>query len=162
MEFTKSTPDESDILSELAIESKGYWGYPKEQLDLWRKDLRITPEYMKENIVRTIWRDSKRIGFYAIQQKEENILDHLWLRPNAIGKGFGGEAFREIVRECKDIGIRDFIIVSDPDAEGFYLHQGAVRIGEVESIPQNRFLPKLRYTIGKGTQNKSAHATARG
>lgn len=157
IEFTKSSADEAEILSDLAIESKGYWGYSKEDLDMWRKDLRISPEYIEQNTVRTIWGDSDRLGFFAIQQKEENILDHLWLRPNAIGKGLGAEAFQEIVRECSDLGIQDFIIVSDPHAEGFYLHQGAVRIGKVESIPQNRFLPKLRYTIGNPTRNQSEH-----
>jgi hypothetical protein len=75
------------------------------------------------------------------------MLDHLWLLPNAIGKGIGNRAFKEIEKECLRLGIRKFSVVSDPNAEGFYLHQGAKRIGEVESIPQKRMLPKLIYKI---------------
>src|SRR5690554_4079611 len=80
IEFTKSKPDEAEILSDLAIESKGYWGYSREQLEVWRNDLRITPEYIAENTVRTICSETEteRAGFFAIQQKEDAILDHLW------------------------------------------------------------------------------------
>jgi nucleoside diphosphate kinase len=75
------------------------------------------------------------------------MLDHLWLLPNAIGKGISNRAFKEIEKECLRLGIRKFSVVSDPNAEGFYLHQGAKRIVEVESIPQKRMLPKLIYKI---------------
>ncbi|MCC5807818.1 MAG: GNAT family N-acetyltransferase [Opitutales bacterium] len=145
--FARTTPDEADVLSALAIESKGYWGYPRAQLEIWRKHLRITPDYILSNTVVTIWMETERVGFFAIQKGSESILDHLWLLPRAIGQGVGAAAFREIERECEALNIHEFVIISDPNAEGFYLRQGAVRIGEVKSVPQNRLLPKLRYHI---------------
>ncbi len=147
VDFTISKPEEAEILSEIAIESKGYWGYAKEQLDLWRKDLFVTKEQIEEQTVRTIWVNSERVGFFAIKRGKENVLNDLWLLPEAIGQGVGQRAFQEIKKECANLGIKEFFIISDPDAEGFYLHQGAKRIGEVESIPQNRMLPKLVYKI---------------
>lgn len=62
IEFARSTPDEADFLSNLALESKAHWGYPQAQLELWRKDLRITPEYIEENTVRTIRAGPDRVG----------------------------------------------------------------------------------------------------
>ncbi|WOO39518.1 GNAT family N-acetyltransferase [Rubellicoccus peritrichatus] len=147
IDFRKAQLKEADLLSDIAIESKGYWGYPAELLNLWRKDLHIEKEYIEKNTVRTIWRNSEIVGFFAIKEEKEVILDHLWLLPKAIGQGIGSKAFREIEKECSLLEISSFVIVSDPDAEGFYLHQGAIKIGEVESIPQNRMLPKLRYVI---------------
>lgn len=147
VEFSSATPVDSDLLSDIAIESKGHWGYPRETLELWRKDLRIAPAYIDAHTVRIIRVDAEAAGFFAIKNEEEPILDHLWLLPRFIGKGIGALAFKEILRECRQLGIREFVIVSDPDAEGFYLRQGAVRIGEVESIPQNRMLPKLVFRL---------------
>ena len=147
VEFKPAKIEESEILSNLAIESKGYWGYPKDLLELWRKDLRIEKTYIQRNIVRTIWLNAELVGFFALKTEQESELEHLWLRPEFIGKGFGQITFSEILNEFRKREITSFAIVSDPNAEKFYLNQGAKKIGKVESIPPNRFLPKLRYEV---------------
>jgi len=144
--FNQATASQANELSDLAIESKGYWGYSDEQLNLWRKDLRIEKDYIEKHIVQTILLDNELVGFFAIKTAER-LLDHFWLLPVAIGKGIGKAAFEKIKQLCSRNRIEDFTIISDPDAEGFYLKQGAVKIGEIESIPQKRMLPKLRYSI---------------
>lgn len=148
LEFPRAEPSQAAALSVLAIESKGHWGYPKLLLELWRKNLRIESEYISSHFVRTVVANGETVGFFAIKRESDgSILDHLWLLPKVIGKGIGGLAFRKIEEDCRTLGIREFNIVSDPNAEGFYLRQGAKRVGEVESIPQNRMLPKLTYTL---------------
>ena len=147
-DFRNALASQANTLSDLAIESKGHWGYSRTQLDVWRKDLRIEEEYIERNSVQAIYSEDQLVGFFAIKKgKEENCLDHLWLLPEAIGKGIGKLVFERIVEECIALSIEEFLIISDPDAEGFYLRQGAERIGEVESIPQKRMLPKLKYCI---------------
>ncbi|MEX0321170.1 MAG: GNAT family N-acetyltransferase [Puniceicoccaceae bacterium] len=145
--FRPARQDEAEILSELAIRSKGHWGYPGHLLELWRKDLRIEKEYIEGNVVRTIWIDEKLIGFFALTLSDPSELEHFWLLPEYIGKGLGKIAFSEVIKEFQFRNIQEFYIVSDPNAEPFYLSQGAIRVGEVESIPQNRFLPKLKFVI---------------
>ena len=154
IEFKPALPEEFEILSDLAIESKSHWGYSPEQLDLWRPGLRVEKEYIRRNTVRTIWSDSQLVGFFAIKAGKENELEHLWLLPRVIGKGVGTRAFEEIKKEGALLGMKSLFIVSDPNAEDFYLKQEAKRIGEVESIPQNRFLPKLRYDLNVSNQRK--------
>ncbi len=158
IEFRKAKPEEAECLSDLAIESKGHWGYAQEQLDIWRKDLRVEREYIEKHTVRTIWLNSDRIGFFAIKKEEEITLDHFWLLSRAIGRGIGKVVFQEIEKTCIALGIEEFVIVSDPNAEGFYLHQGAQQIGEVESTPQNRMLPKLLYRVKESIQCQSSQA----
>lgn len=145
--YKAAKAEEANLLSDLAIESKGYWGYPKHLLDVWRNDLRIEKDYIEKNVVRTIWKDEVLVGFFAITIGDGPELEHLWLRPNVIGTGIGKIAFSWVVEEFKERDIKYFDIVSDPNAETFYLGMGAIRIGEVESIPQDRFLPKLRYNF---------------
>ena len=147
IEFRKAQDHEAARLSDLAITSKAYWGYSPEQIELWREGLTISAAKILEDTVRTVWTDDKLCGFFSIRDGDEPELDHLWLLPECIGKGLGGETFKEIRKECRRLGIHELSIVSDPHAEGFYLKQGARRIGKVESIPQNRFLPKLSYVI---------------
>lgn len=145
--FKKSLPEESATLSDIAIRSKAHWGYPAEKLELWRKDLLISTEYIRANTVRSIWAKQEILGFFAIAPSSPALLDHLWLLPAAIGKGVGKRALAEIKILARNHGLHELIIISDPNAEAFYLHHGAKRIGEHPSTPQNRMLPKLSLPI---------------
>lgn len=145
--FKASLPSESETLSEIAILAKGHWGYAQELLDLWRKDLRIEASYIERHSVTSLWQGAQIIGFFAIVKGQANMLDHLWILPPYIGKGYGKQALDEIKTISRELLVSDLTIISDPNAEGFYLHHGAVRIGEHPSKPQNRMLPKLRLQI---------------
>lgn len=154
IEFPKAQPQQAKVLSDLSVESKGHWGYSKEQLNIWRKDLKIEEEEITQNLIRTILADGDLVGFYSIKrEKNEDILNDLWLLPKAIGRGIGKLAFEKIKEDCLNLRIEEFVVISDPNAEGFYLKQGCVRIGEVQSKPQNRMLPKLKYLIKERIQN---------
>jgi len=146
--FTPSRHEEAEILSDIVVRSKGYWGYPNEKLELWRKDLTVTSEYISQNHARSIWLNDRIIGYFSIvTAKQPALLDNLWLLPEAIGRGIGTKAMQEIKRLARKLELSELIIISDPNAEGFYLHHGAERIGEYPSIPQDRMLPKLRLKI---------------
>ena len=148
LQFLQASSAHLEILRDTLIESKGYWGYAQEKLELWRSNLHFDIDYVSRNTVKLMFSENELVGFYAIVRGPVDELDHLWLLPKAIGKGFGNAAFNNILRECHFLGISEFYIVSDPDAEGFYLKRGAVRVGEVFSEPQNRMLPRLKYVIG--------------
>jgi GNAT superfamily N-acetyltransferase len=120
MEYRPAKVEEAELLSDLAIESKGYWGYPNHLLDIWRKDLRIEEEYIETNVVRTIWENGDLVGFFALTIGDESELEHLWLRPKVIGTGIGKETFSQVVKEFRERDIQFFDIVSDPNAENFY------------------------------------------
>lgn len=123
--FRPSQPDEAAVLSDIAIESKGHWGYSREQLEVWRKDLRILPSYIKANTIETIWQDELKVGFFAIKLNPKPILDHLWLLPKAIGRGIGKLAFQRAVAIAEKTGVKAFTIISDPAAEGFLFSHGS-------------------------------------
>ncbi len=147
LEFIAAKSDQNILLRDILIESKGHWGYSAEQLEIWRINLNFKSEYILNNTVKLITKDSKIIGFYALVKGDVDMLDHFWLLPEAIGIGYGQLVFQQIIKECNLLGIRQFIIISDADAEGFYLKQGAIRVGEVYSKPQNKMLPKLKFIV---------------
>jgi N-acetylglutamate synthase-like GNAT family acetyltransferase len=147
LHFIDAEAKHVELLRDTLISSKGYWGYSQEQLEQWRSNLRFEDEYVSRNTVKLILDESDVIGFFAIVKGDINELDHLWLLPKAIGKGFGNLVFDKILSECKILDITEFYIISDPDAEGFYLKKGALKVGEVYSEPQKRMLPKLKYLV---------------
>jgi N-acetylglutamate synthase-like GNAT family acetyltransferase len=145
--FIDAESKHSELLRDILIASKGYWGHAQEQLEQWRSTLTFEAEYIARNSVKLIVKDNEVIGFFAIVKSNSNELDHLWLLPKAIGKGYGNLVFKQIITEAIALDIPDFYIISDPNAEGFYIKQGAVRVGETYSAPQKRMLPKLKFTL---------------
>jgi hypothetical protein len=147
VEFRNSRETDAADLTVIRFKSKGHWSYSNEMLESWRPAMQITGDYIRTNLVRNIYSDGMLVGFYAITQGETDYLDHLWLLPQIIGKGVGREAMSHITASAKQRGIRSLRIVSDADAEGFYLKFGAKKISEFFSPIQNRILPVLELTI---------------
>lgn len=147
LNFIDAEAKHAELLRDTLISSKGYWGYSQEQLEQWRSNLKFEEEYIVRNRVKLILKDKEVIGFFAIVKGDSDELDHFWLLPEAIGKGYGNLVFAQILAECKTLNITAFYIISDPDAEGFYLKKGALKVGEVYSEPQKRMLPKLKFTL---------------
>ncbi|MEH6443749.1 MAG: N-acetyltransferase [Oceanospirillaceae bacterium] len=147
LEFIEAQSHQNILLQDIVIESKGYWGYSREQLGIWRSSLKFEREYIANNIVKLITKDSKVIGFYALIIGDIDELDHFWLLPKAIGLGNGNIVFEQILKECRTQNISEFFIVSDPDAAGFYAKKRAVLVGEVYSAQQNRMLPRLKFLV---------------
>lgn len=149
--FIDAEEKHADLLRDTLIASKGYWGYSHDQLEIWRSNLRFKESYIARNTVKLVLDESEVIGFFAIVKGDVDELDHFWLLPKAIGKGNGNLVFERIISECQALNILEFQIISDPDAEGFYLKKGAFKVGEVYSEPQKRMLPKLKYLMARST-----------
>jgi GNAT superfamily N-acetyltransferase len=153
-------PSEAAVLSNLALAGKRHWGYPEPWLEAWRESLTITPDYMAMHVVCCAEDESGRvIGFYALERAGDRWrLEHLWLEPSAIGSGLGRQLFEHAVQATRTQGATELLIEADPNAEGFYLHMGAQRIGQTVShlTGAERVLPQLRYTLsGMAVHNRT-------
>jgi GNAT superfamily N-acetyltransferase len=146
-----AAPSEAEVLSGLALAGKRHWGYPEPWLEAWRGLLTITPEYLEAHVVACAEDEAgKVIGFYALERDGGRCrLEHLWLDPALIGRGLGLQLFEHAVRAARAMGAAELLIEADPNAEGFYLHMGAERVGETVSrlTGTGRVLPRLRYAL---------------
>lgn len=151
----RALPADSEQLSEIAYAAKGHWGYPDFWMAEWREEFRITTPYIQDNAVyKTVvmLADGKPdiAGFYALAAlNAEQVLDHLWIRPQFMGKGIGRALFDHAVQMARYRGANQIVFDADPNAEGFYLHIGAQRIGQ-RSAPiddKPRFVPRMVYII---------------
>jgi GNAT superfamily N-acetyltransferase len=142
---------EAEALTALAQAAKRHWGYPESWLDAWREALTITSDYVNANIINCAVDGHDRvIGFYALERNGAGLwLQHLWLEPALIGSGMGRRLFQHAVQVARNVGATELLIEADPNAEGFYLHMGAERVGEAVSrlAEVERVLPRLRYPL---------------
>jgi GNAT superfamily N-acetyltransferase len=146
----RSQASQSARLSEIAHAAKRHWGYPERWMELWDEVLTITPDYISGNEVYSATDGEKVVGFYAlIINGEKATLDHLWIDPKYIGTGLGKALFIHAVEKAAEHHVSLIEVESDPNAEGFYKHMGAKRIGETSSEldGQKRVLPLLALEI---------------
>ncbi len=142
-------PDEAPALSALAMRSKAHWGYSEGFMESCRASLTIEPDHCDGSSLLVAKRDGQLVGFArVVGSPADGELSDLWVDPDAMGHGVGRTLFKAITQQARQLGFRRLRIDSDPNAEAFYLHMGAVRIGETPStaIP-GRVLPLLSYEI---------------
>ncbi|RVT94812.1 GNAT family N-acetyltransferase [Sphingomonas crocodyli] len=77
----------------------------------------------------------RMMGFYSITIDPEPELDLMFVIDAAQGTGLGRDLFAHMRGVAAQIGIGEIIIVSHPPALGFYLRQGAVRVGTKAPTP---------------------------
>lgn len=138
---------EAHLLNELANRSKAYWPYDADYLDLVRSIVHVTSDDIRAWPFSVAVENKRICGFSAVcESGGERMLDHLWIEPTHIKKGFGQALFIEGVKSAKELGWSMFTIASDPYAENFYIKMGANRIGEKESkVKKGFFMPLLEY-----------------
>jgi GNAT superfamily N-acetyltransferase len=145
----QASPSEAELLTELALRSKGHWGYDAEFLRDCRIDLTLTPDYVASSPVYVVEDEGRTAGFYSLSGEGSEVeLMHLFVEPWAIGRGFGKLLFQHAVETARALGFERLVIGSDPFALDFYKAMGARVVGEVASIVRpGRMLPLLHYTL---------------
>jgi len=152
-------PEEAAILTKISFASKRYWRYPGEFYDIWSKELTISPDYILKNDVFVVENDGVIIGYYAIVELNEDIevsgiriskgfwLEHMFVEPLSIGKGFGTKMFDHLRRRCTHRGINELGILADPNSRGFYEKMECEYKREHPSTIKNRTTPYLQLRI---------------
>jgi len=143
MTIEEANIEDYEILTDIMRRSKAIWGYEKEQLKKWKKELTISKEYIANNVTFKLCQHNKIIGFYSqINQGQHLKLDNLFIAPEYIGEGFGGIMLKHFIERAKLISNNKIIILeSDPNAEKFYQKHNFKTIGLQETSISNRFMP---------------------
>jgi len=152
LKIRKAQTHEVGALSQLAIESKAYWGYSTDFLKACAEELTISVADMVSSrfIYMLCESDTEIIGFYAIERlsRDKAELDALFVKPSHIGTGAGKKLITHAIDQARKMRCTTFAIQSDPHAEKFYLAMGAVVVGEQESKSvSGRYLPMMSYAL---------------
>lgn len=141
--------EEAALLSDLALRSKGHWGYDDAFLEACRDDLTVSSSVAGEAVVAEV--AGVVAGFHLLEEAGPDgvgRLDMLFVDPIHIGSGLGRVLLDDAIAHATSRGWVVLRIDADPGAEGFYLRMGARRTGEVPSgaIPGRR-LPQLELDL---------------
>ena len=148
-------PGEARLLSELALRSKGHWGYSAEFLAAVRDELSYRAEQIESPGMRftVLEMNGEPVGFYALKllTPSEIELDSLFVEPRFIGRGLGRQLIEHAKLAASRLGARRMIIQGDPNAEAFYVAAGGRLTGTRESgsIP-GRMLPTFCIELASG------------
>jgi len=146
-------PEEAEILSDIAWRSKEYREYPAEMMNEFIGFLTITEAFLENNPAYLAENEEtgEILGFYCLEMlnKDGWWLRHLWVVPEHIGTGIGGELFLHACEIAETVGARELNILADPNGVEFYLHMGAEMAGkEVFKVGNiERDLPMLRIKL---------------
>lgn len=149
MIFKKAITTDAKALTELTIRSKSYWNYSAGQIEEWRDDLTITPNYIDDACVYILFVDSQLIGYYSYLKLDADKvkLDNIFLEPDCIGKGLGIIMMNHLIENVKNLGYSKVVLDSEPNAEGFYKNYGFKVTGRLESSITDRFLPIMELDL---------------
>ncbi|RKN41647.1 GNAT family N-acetyltransferase [Streptomyces hoynatensis] len=149
MTIRPARTEEAGPLSELALRSKGHWGYDAEFLESCRAELTLTAEDIARGGTAVAERDGTVLGFVTVVgPPPTGELAMLFVEPQAIGQGIGRALFTHAVAAAREAGFERLVFEADPHAEPFYRAMGSERVGLVPSgsIP-GRFLPQMAFAL---------------
>ena len=146
MNSIKSLTKQHFELTNIALVSKKHWNYSDELMALWKDDLTITPDFIKENHVFHVENnDDEMVGFYAFIIDGNHVhLDSLFVLPEEIGKGFGNFLMNDFLDKIKPFKPESIIVEADPNAENFYKKFGFETINYKPTKIKGRFLPIMK------------------
>lgn len=144
-----ASSSDCEKLTNLAIRSEAYWGYDSNYIDRFKEIYKVNQEFIKNNPTYIIKDNEEIIGFYGILVGEkESSLEYFFIEPKYIGKGYGRLLWNHAIDTCKKLSIKEFEIVTSPQAKEFYIKMGAKLQGEVESLViKGRVIPMLVYEV---------------
>ncbi|MFZ5792268.1 MAG: GNAT family N-acetyltransferase [Pseudomonadota bacterium] len=149
----RARAQEAQALTELSLRAKAVWGYEASFLARCRRAMQLSPETVRHR-PHYVAQDAagRLLGFYGLEPEPEGIgLDTLFVEPGAIGQGIGRALWHHALKTARRLGYDTLMVVSDPNAAGFYLKMGCRPAGAWPSeIEPGRNLPLFRFALSPG------------
>lgn len=145
-QIEKAVPELSPLLTQLAIDSNGYWNYRNVSEEEIRNLFFISEEMIEKGVFKVMKNGLEVIGFFGLVKEQQ--LHAFFLAPSYIGKGYGKLLWNEAIAEAKKQGWQQIEFESDPFAAPFYRKMGAVEIPEkVVTCPLNSLYQSPRFVF---------------
>ena len=138
-------------LTEIALQSKAFWGYSNKQIESWKEDLTVSEKMIQEMLVFKFISDAKIVGFYILNKPVLKTieLEFLFVLPSFIGKGIGNQLLQNAFKRANSLDCEKMILLADPNAVPFYKSKGFKVIDKRESSIAGRFLPVLQKDLAE-------------
>ena len=151
--INKAIDNDSNILTEISFAAKRHWNYPDKYYDLWKDELTITKDYIRQSILYKAQFGDLIVGFYSIVENKSDFysgetfvkkgfyLEHIFIRPEYHKFGIGRLMIDHAKKISENNGIDNLLIFVDPYAKGFYAKIGADYLYDSKSSIPGRLIP---------------------
>jgi GNAT superfamily N-acetyltransferase len=142
--------NERDALDDICFRSKAHWGYDADFMENVRQQIRVHPDAVKCGRVWVAVDAADRpLGVVEVDPIDDTAADItlLFIAPENLRRGIGRALYEKAVELARQLGVRELLIDSDPQAAAFYASMGATRIGAEPTGYQGRLLPKFSVAI---------------
>ncbi len=152
MDIVIKQADCGDInaINEIMRNSLSYWNYTQEELNKIMDLFKIEEVYFIKNQINLAYFNDALVGFFSFikNTNNENELDCFYIKKDLIGVGYGKNMWNACCKKAKSLTMDNFIIMSTPDAEGFYQKMGAIKIGSRPSrVRKGIVMPLLKIAV---------------
>jgi GNAT superfamily N-acetyltransferase len=145
-----ATPNEAEVLSELALRSKASWGYDDAFMERLRPSFTLTEAMVRDSRCIVAERDGTIVGFYRLTREgTDGSLSDLFIAPEFLRCGIGKLLLDDAMLFASGSGLMTVSFESDPYALGFYLQLGGEQVAERVSPDSGRLLPWVRFEVAK-------------
>jgi len=151
--INKAIDNDSNILTVISFAAKRHWNYPDKYYDLWKDELTITKDYIRQSILYKAQFGDLIVGFYSIVENKSDFysgetfvkkgfyLEHIFIRPEYHKFGIGRLMIDHAKKISENNGIDNLLIFVDPYAKGFYDKIGADYLYDSKSSIPGRLIP---------------------
>ena len=116
-------------LKEIAIASKGHWGYEPERVREWADRGDFGADALSRLAVFVAEAEGRAIAWASVELRGGTAwLADLWVEPEWIRKGVGSRLFRCAADHARNVGASALEWEAEPNALGFYEKMGAKRV----------------------------------
>ncbi|MEL6689454.1 MAG: GNAT family N-acetyltransferase [Pseudomonadota bacterium] len=144
MRLRAPEPHEAPALTEMVMRSKASWGYDAAFMEACRDVLTVhadawgLPQLAEEDQI---------LGYVEIHP-DELKLNHLFIAPEAQGKGVGSRLLSWAMDTARAEALPYLTLVADPNAEPFYARYGWEIVGTTPSeVAKDRPLSVMKFTF---------------
>jgi GNAT superfamily N-acetyltransferase len=149
-------PHEGERLREIAVASKGHWGYESELVQQWAAMGDFSLGGLREKEVYVAEAEGRAVAWAALIPRGELVwLDDLWVEPQWIGKGVGSLLFRHAVHRAAELGGRKMEWAAEPNSVGFYERLGGRYLRDSEPTSWGRAIPVMGVDLSDSQRRPS-------
>lgn len=144
------TPEDLAEVSRIGIESKSTWGYSPQEMQIFAEELTLSEAYLNGVIdAQVAIQHGKMLGYYTLRVHDDGVteLDYLFVSAARLNQGVGGQLLLAAIDSARRRGASTLLLISDPNAEGFYLRYGAIKAGDHQSSIPGRTIPIMEIPL---------------
>lgn len=141
MVYVPATFEDAEILSGVARRSKRHWGYSKEAMELWKQNLTITEDFLKNHTVIKAMLEDEVVGFFALEEiKPVTRIAQYWIDTPYMRKGYGSAMFKYAKQYLAENNVSAVTLLLDPNGLTFFKNRDAKVLDRIKHKESNYYL----------------------